>query len=80
MKLYSIKDCKSVFWTPFKSFDDVVALREFTNMVNSDVHSFVTENYKDLELWYVGDMDDRTGIITSDPQFIASGSNVKKVV
>lgn len=80
MKLYAIKDVKVGFWKPFTQHNHPVAIRDFGNMVNSRENSFVSENYEDLELWYLGTYDDSTGVISSDVQFITNGVNVKKEV
>lgn len=79
MKLFAIKDTKVGFWKPFVQPNDAVAVREFSNMVNSSVNSFVTDNYEDLELWSLGTYDEKTGEIVSDVQFICTGVSLKKV-
>lgn len=78
MILYAIKDVKIGFWKPFCQLNEAVAVREFTNMVNSERDEFVKDNYSDLELWCLGTYNDKTGEIVSKVDFICSGSNVHK--
>lgn len=77
-KLYSIKDTKATFWKPHVQLNDLVARREFSNMINSSANEFFSVNYSDLELWCIGEYDDITGKITAfDPVFVCNGVDVK---
>lgn len=78
--LYSIKDVKVGFWKPFIQPNEAVALRDFSNMVNSDRDDFVRCNYSDLELWQIGYFDDITGNIISDVKFCVAGTALRKDV
>lgn len=78
-KIYAVKDTKATFWKPHVQLNDLVARREFDNMINSGAHDFYSVNYADLELWCLGEYDDLTGIIKPfDPVFVCSGVDVKK--
>lgn len=78
--VYAIKDTKSCFWKPFCQPNDLVARREFDNLVNSSNNEFMQQNYADMELYKLGTYDDANGAIESNVEFICSGSDVKKVV
>lgn len=78
--VYAVKDVKTSFWPPHVQVNDVAARREFENLVNSSHNEFMQQNYADCELWKLGEYDDQTGAIVSDPVFICSGVDVKKVI
>lgn len=77
--VYAIKDVKSCFWKPFTQPNDAVALREFSNLVNSSGDSFIVQNYTDLELHKLGEYNDETGVLSADVQYLVKGVDVKKV-
>lgn len=77
--LYCIKDTKACFWKVHTQVNDLVARREFDNLINSNSIDFYSVNYSDLELWKLGTFDDATGEIDPDLFFICSGVDVKKV-
>ncbi len=76
--LFAIKDTKVGFWKPFIQPNEAVAVRDFSNMVNSSDNPFVRDNYMDLELYSLGCFDDITGSIDSDVSFICTGVSLKK--
>lgn len=78
--VYCIKDVKTSFWRPHTQVNDVAAIREFDNMINSRSNAFVNDNYADLELWKCGTYDDVTGNISPCLEFIVKGIDVRKVV
>lgn len=78
--LYAIKDVKVGFWKPFIQPNEAVAVRDFSNMVNSDRDQFVSDNFSDLELYQIGYFDDTTGDIVSMVKFVVSGSALRKDV
>ena len=61
-RIYAVNDTKATFWKPHVQLNDLVARREFDNMINSGANDFYSINYADLELWYLGEYDDITGI------------------
>lgn len=77
--MYAIKDTKANFWKPHTQLNDHTARREFDNMINSGKTDFYAVNYADLELWRIGTYDDANAVLTSDIQFVCSGTDVKKV-
>lgn len=79
VNVYSIKDTKATFWKPHVQLNDLVARREFDNMINSGANDFYSVNYADLELWQIGTYDDVTGALTPELKFVCSGVDVKKV-
>lgn len=79
VNMYAIKDTKSSFWKPHTQVNDAVAIREFSNMINSGANDFCCINYADLELYRIGTYDDANGATTSEVVFICSGTDVKKV-
>lgn len=70
MKIYSIKDTKIGFMSPFYLQNDGVAIREFTNARNESAKNAVNTNPEDKELWCLGEYDDQTGAINSNVRFV----------
>lgn len=79
-KIFCIKDTMVGFMQPFIQVNEAVAVREFSNIVNSVGSSIVSQNYKDMELYCLGTFNQDTGIIEPDVTFVIKGSDVKKVV
>lgn len=77
--VYCIKDVKVGFMNPFVQPNDAVAVREFSNLVNSDGKSTVSVNYEDMELYKLGSYDQNTGVIVSDVDYLVKGVDVKRV-
>lgn len=73
MKIYSIKDVKVGFCKPVTYPNDAAAIRNFNGYINyiskSDSEIDISS---DLELWYLGELDDLTGSIVSDPKFLSN--------
>ncbi len=76
LKIYSIKDTKIGFMSPFYSHNDGVATRDFTNACNEQTKNACNTNPEDKELWRLGEFDDQTGVVTSDIKFIAKANDV----
>lgn len=73
INVYAVKDCKSFFWTPFTSPNNATAQREFSMIIrHPDASMFV----KDLELWCLGEYDEHTGAITSNPEYVCASVDV----
>lgn len=68
IRLYSIKDKMVGFQKPFTMLSDASAVREFKNMVKYSQDPFVRQNYQDLELYFIGVMDEETGLLSADEQ------------
>lgn len=79
LKIYAVKDVKvgNYSSTPFMLDNDDVAVRAFKTAINSNNGSQVSEYYEDMQLWRLGEFDDKTGVITSEVEFIANGPDVK---
>lgn len=77
--VYCIKDTKVGFMNPFVQPNDAVAVREFSNLVNSDGKSTVSVNYEDMELYKLGSYDQNTGVIVSEVNYLVKGADVKRV-
>lgn len=75
-KLYSIKDTKIGFMNPFLNHNDGTAIREFTNGANEINKNSINTNPEDKQLWYLGEYDDQTGIIQSEPKFLINANDV----
>lgn len=67
-RLYVIKDVVAdvVQSGPFPSVNDGVIIRQFMDMLNSNnqMGQMYRSNPADFELWFIGEMDDKTGFIT----------------
>lgn len=77
--VYSVKDTKVAFATPFYSHSDETAIRSFTEAVNSETPNAVKQFVEDKQLYRLGYFDDDTGVITSDVAFLVNGVDVLKV-
>ena len=77
--IYAIKDTKVGFLQIFISSNDYTALRDFSNVVNTD-GTLIYSNYEDFELYCLGTYNQENGEISSDVKFIASAISVKKEV
>lgn len=81
LNIYSVKDSAVGRYssTPFMLENDEVAKRTFSTAINSGTQSQVAIYYKDMQLWRLGEFDDKTGEINSDVEFICSGVDVKEI-
>ena len=80
LKIYAIKDTKVGFMQPFYQANNAVAIRSFTNAVNSDQTNNINQNMDDMELWLLGEFNDDTGEIKSEITFLCKAIDVKKGV
>lgn len=71
IELYSVKDNLVGFSQPFPCSSEAVAVRSFISSAKAIEPNVVNTYPEHKELYKVGDMDDQTGIITSDVRFIA---------
>lgn len=72
LKIYSVRDNVSeAYLQPFFSVNMGSAVRSLTQVVNDANHEF-GKNAHDYSLWYLGQFDDATGLITveTDPSRI----------
>ena len=79
MKMYAVKDNKSgafLFPQPFPN--EAVALRCYGSAVNDSAQTILALYPEDCTIYSVGEFDDRTGVITSDVQFVANALDLKR--
>ena len=53
------------------------AMRNFSDAVNDQNNKQLNHHAEDFELWILGELDDQTGVITSKPERLARGQDVK---
>lgn len=76
MRIYAIKDVKIGFNSPFVQYSENVAKRTFMAAITDERGAYY-KYPEDIELWYLGDFDDETGIIRGcDPQYIMGGKDI----
>ena len=78
LKIYSIKDTKIGYMQPFYQNNEAVAVRNFSNAINSPQLNNINQNLEDMELWKLGAFDDQTGEITSEIKFVIKAIDLKK--
>lgn len=81
INVYAIKDTAVGRFssTPFMLENDEVAKRTFSSAINSGSQSQVAIYYKDMQLWKIGEFEDRTGEYKQDIYLVCSGVDVKDV-
>lgn len=78
--VYSLKDTKAGdFAAPFTCPNDNVALRLLDSSVNGNHDTDLYKFSSDFELWKLGNLDSKTGAITSELVFLASCADVRRV-
>lgn len=65
IKLYAIRDNKVGFMAPYAQVNDEVAKRNFLTE-KQQKNSMISIYPEDFELWKIGEMDEKTGIITQE--------------
>ena len=79
MKLYVIYDSVvKKFMNPFLMNNDEEAKRAFTQAVNSNQNTTVVINYRDMQLFCLGNYDENSGVITSHVYHVINGTQVKE--
>ena len=76
--IYSVKDTKIGYMQPFYQNNEAVAVRNFSNAINSPQLNNINQNLEDMELWKLGAFDDQTGEITSEIKFVIKAIDLKK--
>lgn len=81
INVYSVKDTAVGRFssTPFMLENDEVAKRTFATAINSGSQSQVAVYYKDMQLWKLGEFEDRSGELTNDVYLVCNGVDVKEV-
>lgn len=78
-KLYSIKDVLVGFKPMFVAPNDKYAIRMLEQLVNDVNVNDIKNSPKDYQLFYMGEMDDQTGEVFTDVQFLANAIDLKYV-
>lgn len=74
--MYSVRDNKTVFWSPVEGYSDIAAVRDFEMLINKGE---VTKTHPaDFDLYFVGTFDSDTAVFepVTPIQFVVSGSSV----
>lgn len=78
MRLYCVKDVKVGFMSPVPALTDGQVSRMFAASINSG--SDIGAYPDDMELWYVADFDEASGLVfPRDLRCVVRGSDVKGV-
>ena len=81
LNLYGIKDTViGAISTPFAQNNNATAIRMIRNYINSPTDNEIKQNYKDKQLYLLGEYDDNTGYITSNVEFVVNLSDLKEEV
>ena len=77
--IYSYRDAKVGFGSPFVDQSDATAIRGFSYAMN-DEHGIMSFCPSDFDLYLLGDFDTESGVITpcGVPLMIVSGSSVMR--
>ena len=79
MRLYSIKDVKAAsFDRPFPMPNDNVAIRSVKTLVNEPSQD-LCKYPEDFELWYLGELDQATGLLIPGANFLINCIELKEV-
>lgn len=71
LKLYAIKDTVvGELQNIVESQNDAVIIREIHNAINAPTENPLKTNYKDKQLYRLGEYDTKTGQIDSKPEFM----------
>lgn len=71
LKIYCIKDTKAGYMSPFYLQNDDIAIRSFKKAANEPQPNAVNDYPEDKELWYLGEFDERAGLIKGEmPKFL----------
>lgn len=75
IKLYTIKDTLVAFKSIWTSHNDETAKRAIKSSI--EYEKAPKSEIEDMQLWYLGEYDDQTGKIESEPQFVATVTDIK---
>lgn len=71
LKLYAIKDTVvGELQNIIECQNDGVIIRDITNAINSTTDNALKTNYKDKQLYRLGEYDTKTGVVTSRVEFM----------
>lgn len=77
IKLYALKDTMVAFKSIWTSHNNETAKRAVKSSIEHE--NAPKSEIEDLQLWYIGEVDDQTGKIESKPTFIASLNDIKNM-
>lgn len=67
LKVFALFDSKAAYYgTPFFLQNKMVAMRSFSDLVK-DPQSMVSKHPEDFNLYEIGEYDDSTGVMKSEP-------------
>lgn len=75
-RMYSVRDNKTVFWSPVEGYTDFSAVRDFEILINKGE---VTKAHpSDFDLYFVGTFDSDTAVFepATPIEFVCSGMSV----
>lgn len=78
LEIYSIRDIKVAYRAPIYFHNVEEAKRACAFTVNSKSDNELVLAPQDFELWYLGEIDDMTGVITPAHEFIANLADFKQ--
>lgn len=78
LEIYSIRDIKVAYRSPIYFHNVEEAKRACSFTVNSNSDNELVLAPQDFELWYLGSIDDTTGIIEPAHEFITNLADFKR--
>lgn len=78
-KLYTVKDTKLCYMTPFVQANDAVAIRSVANAMKDREKNAFNTDIADKELWCLGTYNDDNGIIEPDLRFLIALRDLEEV-
>lgn len=74
--IYAYRDVKIGYMEPFLQKNDEVAKRTFKISIQ-DPRTQLKQYKNDIELWRLGEYDEKTGVIRPETEFIIGGGEIK---
>lgn len=68
--LFAIRDKKIGFSQPFAKVNRTDAERAFISSVKASQPNICNEYPEDKQLWYLGELDDQTGRLSGEPEYL----------
>ena len=79
LKVFSIKDTVvGNFQAPFYQYNRGAAIRAISNAVNDERENEIKANYKDKQLYELGEYNDETGELKSKVEFVVNLNDLKQ--
>lgn len=78
-QVFTLRDLKSDFGSPFCCVNANIARRELSQVVNSEKHSPISQFPEDYDMYQIGEFNTESGELTAiDKKFICNGLEVKQ--